>query len=109
MRMPARDHQRKHRKMKVGVSALPLLEQHRMDVSLKMIHRNKRLLQSEGKRFGEADANQQSARQSRPLRDRDGIDGRISLSRLGQSLPHYRNNRAQVLARSEFRNHSAIR
>src|SRR5229473_8201000 len=42
MRVPARHHQREHRKMKVGISALPLLEQHRMDVSLKMVHRNQR-------------------------------------------------------------------
>ncbi len=109
MRVSARDNQREHREMKVGISALPLLEQHRVDVSLKMVHRNQRLLQRKGKRLGEADANQQSARQSRPLRDCNGIDGRISLSRLGQRLPHHRNNSAQVLARSEFRNHSAIR
>ena len=80
-----------------------------MDVPLKMVHRNQRFLQRKGKRLGEADANQQSTRQSRPLRDRDGIDGRISLSRLGQRLPHHRDDRAQVLARREFRNHSAIR
>ncbi len=74
-----------------------------------MVHRDQRFLQREGQRFGKADANQQSARQSRPLRDRDSIDGLISLSRFGQSLAHHRNNRAQVLARGKFRNHSAIR
>src|SRR5260370_39350250 len=70
MRVSARDHQREHRKMKIGISALPLLEQHRMDVSLKMVHSNQRLLQREGQRLGKADANQQPARQSRPLRNR---------------------------------------
>src|SRR5260221_14679518 len=108
MRVSARDYQRKHRKMKLCISSLPLLKQHRVDMSLKMIHGNQRLLQRKSERLGETDANQQSARQSRPLRDRDGIDRRISLSRLGQRLPHHRNDSAQVLARSEFRKHSAI-
>src|SRR5713101_10031865 len=38
MRVSARHHQREHRKMKVGVSALPLLKQYSVNVSLKMIH-----------------------------------------------------------------------
>ena len=84
MRVAARDHQRQHRKMKVAIFALPLLEQYGMDVSFKMVHSDQRLLQRESERLGKADADQQSARQSRPLRDRDGIDGLISLSRFGQ-------------------------
>ena len=80
-----------------------------MDVSLKMVHGDQRLPEREGQRLGKADAHEQGARQSRPLRDRDGIDGFVSLSRFGQGLPYHRNNRPQVLARGEFRNHSAIR
>src|SRR5258708_403934 len=44
MRVSSRDHQRKHRKMKLCISSLPLLKQYRVDVSLKMIHGNQRLL-----------------------------------------------------------------
>src|SRR5208282_2742613 len=109
MRVAARDNQREHREMQVAILALPLLKQYGVDVSLKMVHGDQWLLQPEGQRLGIADANQQSARQSRTLRDRNGIDGLISLSRFGQSLAHHRNNRAQVLARGQFRNHSAIR
>src|SRR6266446_2435826 len=47
MRVPARDHQCEHRKMQVGVLAKPLLEQHRVDVSLKMIHSDQWFLQRE--------------------------------------------------------------
>src|SRR6267378_2315101 len=92
--MPASDNQRKHRKMKLGVSADTLLKQHSMNVSLKVVHSNQRLLQRESECFGETDADEQSARQSRPLRDRDGIDGRISLPRFRQRLAHHRNNSA---------------
>ena len=62
------------------------------------------------KRFGKTDADQQSARQSRPLRDRNRID-RLHKSRPASArcLPHHRNNGPQVLARSQFRNDSAIR
>ena len=109
MRVPARDHQRQHRKMQVCIFVLPRLQQYGVNVSLKMVHRDQRLLQGKSQRLGIADAHQQSPRQSRPLRDRDGIDRLISLSRFRQSLPHHRNNRAQVLARGQFRNHSAIR
>ena len=80
-----------------------------MDVSLKMVHGDQRFVEREGERLGIADADQQSARQSRTLRDRDGIDGLISLSGFGQCCAHHRNDRAQVLARGQFRNHSAIR
>ncbi len=80
-----------------------------MNVSLKMVHSDQRFFQREGQRFGKADAHQQGAGQSRTLRDRDGIDGRISLSGLGQCCAHHRYDGAQVLARGQFRNHSAIR
>ena len=80
-----------------------------MDVSFQMVDRNQRLIQREGERLGKADAHQQSASQSRPLCDRDGIDGLIRLSRFGQRLPHHRNDGPQMLARSQLRNHSSIR
>ena len=86
MRVAARDHQRQHRKMKLAILALPLLEQHSMNVPFKMVHGDQRLLQREGQRFGKADADEESARQSRSLRDRDGIDGLIGLSGFGQRL-----------------------
>jgi hypothetical protein len=89
MRMSARDHQAPAQEIEDRhfrfAAAPPLLQQHGMNVSLKMIHGDQRLLQRKGQRLGIADANQQSARQSRPLRDRDGIDRLISLSRLGQA------------------------
>jgi hypothetical protein len=95
--------------MKIPVSLLPPLEQHSVNVPLQMVDGEQRFLQCEGQRFRKADTNEQGARQSRPLRDRDGIDGLISLSSLGQRLSHHRNDRAQMLARGEFRNHPPIR
>src|SRR6202158_580154 len=44
MRVAAGNNQREHREMKVVISALPLLEQYGMDVSLKMVHGDQRLL-----------------------------------------------------------------
>src|SRR5271170_5219795 len=69
MRVSARDNQSKHRKLQLAIFALPLLffpvfQQHRVDVSLKMIHGDQRFLQSKSQRFCKADADQQSARQS---------------------------------------------
>ncbi len=72
-----------------------MLEQHGMNVSLEMIHGDQWLVEREGQSLGEADADQQSARQSWPLRDGNGIDGPISLSGFSQSLTHHRNQGTQ--------------
>src|SRR5208282_6808852 len=74
MRMATGDYQSQHRNMKRAIFALPLLQQHGMDVSLKMVHGDQRLLQCESQRLGKADADQQGPRQSRALRDRDSVD-----------------------------------
>ena len=109
MRVSARHDQREHRKMQLAISALAPLEQHGMNVPFKMVDGNQRLLERKSQCLGKADADKQSASQSWPLRDRDGIDGLISLSGFGQSLPHHWNNGAQMLARSQLRNDSSIR
>src|SRR5208283_647549 len=58
MRMPTRNNQRQHRKMQLAIFALPLLKQHRMDVSFKMVNRDQRLFQRKRQSFGKADADQ---------------------------------------------------
>src|SRR5271156_2326557 len=109
MRMSTRDHQSEHREMKLAVFALTLLQQYRMNVPFQMVDGDQWFPERKGKSLGKADPHEQSARQSRPLRDRNSIDRRITLPCLSQGLAHHRNNRPQVLTRSEFRHHSPKR
>src|SRR6266853_4089715 len=108
MRMTPGNNQRKHREIQIATSTLPLLQQHSVDVPLQMIHRDQWLLQSKCERLRKTNADQQSAGKSRTLRDRDSINRFITLLRFNQCLAHYRNDSAQMLAGSQFRDHSSI-
>ena len=79
-----------------------------MYVSLKMVDGDQRLRKRVRKRLGKADSDQQRAREARPLRDGESVDGVVGLSRVGQRLPHYGHDSAQMLARRELGNDAAI-
>ncbi len=91
------------------IAFLALLEQNGVDVTFKMIHGDQRLVEREGQRLGVADADQQGAGQARSLSYRQRIDRLISLPGIVKRFADYRHNRLQVLARSQFRDNSAIR
>ena len=75
LRRPARARENPVR----NCSLLPLLEKHSMDVALKMVHRDQRLVERERKRLGEADANKQRSCQARPLCDGNRVDRFVCL------------------------------
>ena len=56
MRVTSRDHQREHREIEFAISALPLLEQHGMNMPFKVVDRNQRFVEREGQSLGKADA-----------------------------------------------------
>src|SRR5438874_11478322 len=56
MRVTARYHQGEDRKAQLAISALPLFQQHGMDVPFQVIHRDQRLFQREGQSLGIAHA-----------------------------------------------------
>ena len=58
VRVSSRNHQSQHRKLQFVVAFLPLLQQNRMDVTFEVVDGNQRLVESEGQRFGIADADQ---------------------------------------------------
>ena len=80
-----------------------------MNVSLKVVDRNQWLIERKGQSLGEADADEQRSGQSGALRDRDGIDGIVSMSGFRQCLANHRHNRPQVLARCKFGDDSTVR
>jgi len=102
------DNQCENGELEIETFALALLEQHSMNVSLKMIDGDQWLIEREGEGLGKADADQQSPCQSRTLGDCDGVDGVVGLSSFRQRLAHDRNNRAEMLAGGKFWNHSTI-
>jgi len=85
------------------------IEQDRVNVAFQMIDRDQRLVERERQRFGIGDPDQQSARESRTLGYGDGIDRFVGTLRFRQSLAHHRNNRPQMLARSQLGHNSSIR
>ena len=110
MGVAARDDQRQHGETQIIViSLLTFLEQDGMNVTFEMVHRDQRLVESEGQRLGIADADQQRAGQSGPLGDGQRVDGLVSLSGIGQRLADDRHDRAQMLPRRQFGHDSAVR
>src|SRR5664279_4369544 len=79
-----------------------------MNVTFQMIDGDQGLVERERQRLRVTDADKESTGQSWTLRHRDGIDGLISVPRLGQSLPHHRDHGSQMLARRQFRNDASI-
>jgi hypothetical protein len=109
MRMPSRNDQRHHRKLQLAISLLPLLEQHGMNVTFKMIDSDQRLLQRECQSFRVADPHQQRTGEARPLSYGQSVDRFKGLARFRQRLPHDGNNRPQMFARSQLRDYTTIR
>src|SRR5215471_2274341 len=105
----ARHDQCQHREVQIVVTLLPLFKQHRMDVPLQMVYSNERLIESEGQRLGVTDTDQQRSSKTRPLRDRQCVDGLVSLPCILQRLSYNRNNGAKMLARCQLRHHTSIR
>ena len=106
--MPSRDHQGQHGELQLTIALLPLLQQHGMNVAFQMVDRNQRLIERKGQRLGVADPDQQRSGQSRALGDGDCVQRVVSLIAFSQRLPDNGNNRPQMLARRQLRNHSAI-
>ena len=73
-----------------------------------MIHRNERLIQSLGERFGVGDADEQCADQAGALRDADGVDVLEREVGFAESFADYRDDLPEMFARSEFRHDAAV-
>src|SRR4029079_1937594 len=78
-------------------------------MAFQMVYCDQRLLQSKCYCLGVADADQERAREPRPLRNCESIDGLITPARIGQCFAHDRNHGFQMFARGEFWHNSAIR
>lgn len=98
MRMAAARDQGDGRKLNAGIG-----EQNGMDVTFDMVYGNERNMPGETKRFGIGNANEERADQTRAFSDRDRAQIIELHSCLVERLAHDWNNRAQLLARSEFR------
>jgi len=102
------DDEREHRKLDVVMALVSLFEQHGVDMACEMIDGDERLVECKGQSLGITDANQECAGESGTLGDGNGINGLVGLVGLNQRLADDGYDGAQVLARSEFRNNSAI-
>ncbi len=78
-------------------------------MAFEMVDGDQRLVEGEGQRLGVADADQQCSGEAGALGDGDGVDGFVGVLGLGQRLAHHRHDGAQMLARSQFRDDSAVR
>ncbi len=65
MGMAAAHYQRQHGKLQLAIAILPFFQQHSVNVSLQMVHANKRLVESVRQRLGVAEAHQQCAGKTR--------------------------------------------
>ena len=80
-----------------------------MNVSFEMIDSDQGFVEGEGQRFGVSDSDQQGAGQPGSLRDGQRVDRLVGMPGIGQRLADHGHNRPQVLPRSQFRNHAAVR
>ncbi len=109
MGVATRDHQCQHGETQLVVSFLSLFQQDSMNMPFQVIYCNQRLVEGKRQRLGVADTNQQSSGESRTLSDGEGINRVKGLAGIGEGFADHRHNGPQVLARSQFRHHSAIR
>src|SRR5438094_7164479 len=107
MGVSSRNHQGQNRKLKLEVPFLPLFQQHCMDVSLEMIHRDQWLSQAKTESFRIADAHEQSPSQTRALRHSDGINRLIGLPCLIESMTYHRYDSPQMFPGGQLRNHTS--
>jgi putative nucleotidyltransferase with HDIG domain len=86
-----------------------LLQQNRVNVPFEMVDGNQRLAKRKGQRFRVTDPHKQSPREPRSFSDGDGVEVTESDSCFAQSRAHHWDDIAKMFARSQLRNHSAIR
>src|SRR5439155_946501 len=84
-------------KAQLAISALPLFQQHGMDVPFQVIHRDQRLLQREGQSLGVAHAHQQRSGESRALGDGDGVYGLVRSVGFFQCAAHDRHDSPKLM------------
>jgi hypothetical protein len=84
-------------------------QQNCVNMTLKVVHGDERLTQSEGQRLGVGDSNQQCAGQAGALGDRDRVQIGEADTGFVERRADHGNDIAQMFARSKFRNHTPIR
>jgi hypothetical protein len=99
MGVPSRNDKRDYREMERVVPFLTLFQQHRMNMTLKMIHRNQGLVQREGEGFSVTDADQERSGEARTLSDRQRVDGLVRVTSVSERFADDRNNCAEMLSR----------
>ncbi len=85
-----------------------LRQQNGVNVTLKVVDGDERLAQGEGQRLGVRDAHQQCARQARALGNCDSFKVSEADAGFVQRRADHGYDVAQMFARGEFRNHTAI-
>src|SRR4029077_11594570 len=77
-------------------------------VTFKMIDRDQRLVERVRERLAVGDAPEQGAHKGRAVGDADGVKVGEGEARLRQGFADYRDDLAQMFARGEFGNYSAV-
>src|SRR5579862_2935579 len=85
-----------------------MLEEHSVNVSLKMVDRDQWFAERKRERLSKADTYQQGACQTRTLRNGNRVNRFVSLPSLSEGLPDNGDNRPQMFARRQLRNDSSI-
>jgi hypothetical protein len=107
MSVAARNHQGQGSAIAIAEHFL-LRHQNGVNMTLEVVNGDQRLAQGEGQRLGVGDAHQERARQARALGHRDGVKVREADAGFVECRADHGNNVAQMFARGEFRNHTAI-
>lgn len=97
-------HGRKLRRASGGMG----FEKNGVDVTFEVIHGDERLVERKRKDFSVCQADEKRADKAGALGDADGVDFRQRKTGLSNCFANHRNNLAQVLAGSEFRNDAAV-
>ncbi len=77
-------------------------------MALQVIDSDERLIDGVSERLGVAQTDQQRSGQPGALRDGDGVNRLVRLTRVVQRFAHHGNDGPQMLARSQFRHYSAV-
>ena len=92
----------RHHECQKGVGGNIRLEEHRIQVSLHMVDGGERDAQSERERLAKAQADKESAHESRPLRGGDAVDLILRYSSAVEGFPHDLYDQPLVRPRSKF-------
>src|SRR3954471_1228575 len=98
MRVSTGNYEREHGKAQFAISFLPFFQQDGMDVALKMVNCDKRLVEREGERLGIANADEERSCKAGTLGYSDGIERLVSFTGFRECLSDDRNDGAQMLA-----------